>query len=167
MTSALVEPLPRTGSPSLTADPLRYSLHVSKDDRAGAQEFNSFAEALTWAVDTYYDGIDKAFADAAGISSSAVSRYKAVEIQQVPRPATINKMAPYMHMAVPKLMSLAYPDSVTEGTDMTAVHPMVMTLHQLIGPESRMPADERAALEQVIGTVLAPYKKYLRIRKAG
>ncbi|WP_166379946.1 helix-turn-helix domain-containing protein [Catellatospora methionotrophica] len=163
MNALLTDAVPRTGSPSRSGDLLRYSFHVSKDDRAVAQEFTTFAEALTYAVATYYDGVDKAFADAAGISSSAVSRYKT---GQTPRPETIEKMAPYMHMSVPRLMSLAYPRSVESGTNLdTVAHPLVVTLNQLIGPDSRMPADEKAALEAVITTVLAPYKRHLRTRK--
>lgn len=165
MTAATAE-LPRTGSPSRTDEPLSYSLLVSKDDRASAQEFATFAEALTYVVATYYDGVDKAFADAAGISSSAVSRYKNIENPQVPRPETIKKMAPFMHMSEPRLMSLAYPGSVASGTDLTTMHPLVAMLHQLIGPDSRMPTAERTALEAVITTILAPYKRYLRMRKA-
>lgn len=162
MTAATVE-LPRTGSPSRADDLLRYSLHVSKDDRAVAQETTPFAQLLTQVINEHYDGVDKAFADAAGLSSSAISRYKT---GQVPRVDTIEKMAPFMHVSVPRLMSLAYPRSVESGSDLeTTADPLVMTLLQLIGPDSRMPAAEREALRAVIATVITPYKKYLRTRK--
>lgn len=167
MSSATTSDLPRTGSPSRYGDLLGYSLHVSKDDRAAAQELNPFAQLLAQVIDQYYDGVDKALADAAGLSSSSISRYKT---GQVPRPETIEKMAPFMHASLPKLMSLAYPRSVETGSDLgTTVHPLVMTLNQLIGEGTRMPAAERDALEAVVSTVLAPYRKYLRGpgRKAG
>jgi transcriptional regulator with XRE-family HTH domain len=165
MSSATTSELPRTGSPSRYGDLLSYSLHVSKDDRAVAQELTPFAKLLTQVINEHYDGVDKAFADAAGLSSSAISRYKT---GQVPRVETIEKMAPFMHVSVPRLMSLAYPRSVDSGAELeTAAHPLVMTLNQLIGEGSRMPAAERDALEAVVSTVLAPYKKYLRTRKAG
>lgn len=164
MNALLAHAVPRTGSPSRADDLLRYSFHVSKDDRAVAQGTPTFADVLASAIAEHFDGVDKAFADAVGISSSAVSRYKT---GQVPRPDTIEKMAPYMHMSVPRLMSLAYPRSVDAGTDLeVTAHPLVVTLNQLIGPGSRMPAAEREALEAVVTTILTPYRPYLRKRKS-
>ena len=164
MNALIKDVVSRTGSPSRVADQLRYAFHVSKDDVAAAQ-VGPFAQALTKVIAEHYDGVDKAFADAAGISSSAVSRYKT---GQIPQPETIEKMAPHMHMSVPRLMSLAYPRSVDSDADMiSGVHPLVMTLQQLIGPDSRLSAEERSGLEAVITTILAPYKRRPRTRKTG
>jgi transcriptional regulator with XRE-family HTH domain len=157
MNALLAHAVSRTGSPSRADDLLRYSFHVSKDDR-------SFAQVLADVIAKNY-GSDSDFATAAGISNSAVSRYKTGV--QVPRPETIDKMAPAMRMSVPRLMAIAYPKTVNPDAvlDGATIHPLVLQLNALL-TDGVMPDDDRRNLEQVVGSVLAQYKKHLRGRKA-
>lgn len=138
---------------------LRYRLHVSNQGK-------TFAEVLREVLDRDFGGSNADFARAASIPISAVGRYLR---EQVPRPETIKKMAPHMGTTVQRLMAIAYPHQSESETDLggPALHPLAVQLNLLLSEGSSMSTAERSNLEQVVGSVLAPYRKHLQRRKAG
>lgn len=145
-----------SSGPSTLPRPLRYRLHVSNEVR-------TFAQVLREVLNRDFGGSNADLARAAGINIGQVGRYLA---GQTPRPETIKKMSPHMGVSYHRLMDIAYPKQGAGDTDSGhSLHPLAVQADLLLGEGSAMPADERASLEQVINTVLAPYRKYLRERK--
>lgn len=146
---------------SLARPSVRYGWHVSNE--------RTFVDLLQEVLDRDFNGSKADFARAAGINVGQVQRYLGFpdRAPQIPRPGTLKKMSPLLGMSHHKLMDLVdAQESDTESALGDGAHPYAIQVDLLLGEGSTMPADERKSLEQVINTVLTPYRKYLGARKA-
>lgn len=147
----------RQGSRSLGPRVVRYRLRVSKDER-------SFADVLKDVIERWYES-DSDFAASAGVSNSAVSRWASGK--QVPTPAKIEQIAPFMRMPAARLLGIAYPGTGTPDARLGPdVHPLVLDLARMLGPNSPLPDDKRDTLMTLIDALVAPYRRFLRVRKS-
>ncbi len=145
---------------------IRYRLRVSKDEV-------TFGQVLSHSIERWYES-DSHFARMAGVSSSAVSRWCAGS--QVPKPETIEKMAPHIKddrgrpYTAASLLALAYPGLGRPNVGLpaapTPVRPLVRDIERMLAEDSPVPQDKRATLETLLETIVAPYRVYLRKRKA-
>lgn len=141
---------------------LRYCLRVSK-----GRPLPSFPEFLSAAIDAGYDS-DSAFARAAGVSPSAVSRWIKGELR--PTPPMLERIAKALSVNVNTLSAIAYPEL---GGDENAPayqapapqHPLVRELTRLLAEDSPMSTEERDTLERVVDSILQPYRRHLKSRR--
>jgi transcriptional regulator with XRE-family HTH domain len=150
---------------------VRYRFPVRKEDP-------TFGQVLAESIELWYES-DSDFARKANVSSSAVSRW--VAGAQVPRPETIEKMAPWVKdssgRAYPaaRLLAIAYPGFAAAASGRTAattqaplpVHPLARDVVRMLAPDSPLPAAKREALESLLDALVAPYRTYLGKRKSG
>lgn len=136
---------------------ISYRLRVSNEGR-------TFAQVLREVLDRDFGGSNADFARAAGINVGQVGRYLN---GQKPRPETLVKMAPLMGMSRHRLQDLVDAQPGDPDAAPRDIHPYATQLNQLLTPGLSDISDaNRANLEQVINTVLTPYRKDLRGRKA-
>ncbi|NUT52369.1 MAG: helix-turn-helix transcriptional regulator [Saccharothrix sp.] len=135
---------------------------MSKDTR-------DFAEVLQAAIDKWYESAED-FARKSGgvVSNSSVSRWLARK--SVPSARKIEQIAPLMHITPERLMAICYP-SMAGGRTVTVmpdkpIHPLARELDRMIGDGSPLAEDTRDVIERLVDSVLAPYRKLLRSRKA-
>lgn len=141
---------------------VRYPLRMSKDQR-------DFADVLQAAIDKWYESAED-FARKSGgvVSNSSVSRWLARK--SLPSAKKIQELAPLMHMTPQRLMAICYPGTAG-GKTVTVVperpiHPLARELDRIVGVDSPLAEDTRELVEKLVDTVLAPYRRYLRSRKA-
>lgn len=144
---------------------IRYRLRVSK-------EALTFGQVLESTIQRWYES-DSDFARHAKVSSSAVSRW--VAGIQVPRPDTIEKMAPWIKddrgrpIPAASLLAVAYPalaKPATAPAAATPMHRLARDVDRLLAEDSPLPADKRANLESLMEMLIDPYRPYLRRRRA-
>jgi transcriptional regulator with XRE-family HTH domain len=140
---------------------VRYCLRVSKD-----RPLPTFPEFLAQAIDARFDS-DSAFARAAGVSPSAVSRWVKGELR--PTPPMLERISRALGINVNTLSAIAYPE-LAAAPEMTyeppaAQHPLVRELERLLAEDSPVPAGDRDTLHRVIDSVLQPYRRYLKGRR--
>lgn len=141
--------------------------------RAQADQGPDFADVLGASIDRHY-GSRGAFARAAGVAEASVSRW--VNRQSLPDRTRIQQIAPFVLDAkgrpypAAKLLSLAHPDLEAGGNpavQLRRLHRLAVEIDDLLGEGSIMPAEMREDLESVADSLLSPYRRYLRRRKAG
>ena len=146
----------------LNVNLVRYRLQVGKD-----QKLPSFPEWLSGAIAARYDS-DSAFARAAGVSPSVVSRWTKGDL--TPTPRFLEKIAPALGVSKTTLTAIAYPGLSGEQVEPIAerpIHALAREIDRLIGEESPVPEAERATLAGLLDAVVSPYRRYLRKRRAG
>jgi transcriptional regulator with XRE-family HTH domain len=141
---------------------IRYRLLVSKD-----REVPTFPEWLAAAIETRYDS-DSAFARAAGVSPSVVSRW--VKGELTPTPKALQKIAPALGVNATTLSAIAYPELGGELPESSyqqprPVHPLARDVDRLLGEDSPVPDAERETLASLVEAVVSPYRRYLRKRR--
>lgn len=140
---------------------VRYRLHVSKD-----QEVPSFPEWLAEVIAARYDS-DSAFARAAGVSPSVVSRWTKGDL--TPTPRFLEKIAPALGVSKTTLTAIAYPGLASEPVvaprEERPIHALARDVDRLLGEESPVPEAERATLAGLLEAVVSPYRRYLRKRR--
>jgi transcriptional regulator with XRE-family HTH domain len=145
----------------LNVNLVRYRLQVGKD-----QELPSFPEWLASAIAARYDS-DSAFARAAGVSPSVVSRWTRGDL--TPTPRFLEKIAPALGVSATTLSAIAYPGLTDQPTpaaqEQRPLHPLARDVDRLIGDESPVPEAERATLAGLLEAVVSPYRRHLRKRR--
>jgi transcriptional regulator with XRE-family HTH domain len=141
---------------------VRYRLLMGKD-----HERPTFPEWLAAAIEARYDS-DSAFARAAGVSPSVVSRW--VKGELTPTPRALQKIAPALGVNATTLSAIAYPELGGELPESSyqqprPVHPIARDIDRLLGDESPVPEAERATLAGLLEAVVSPYRRYLRKRR--
>ncbi len=130
-------------------------------------ELPSFPVFLANAIEELYPN-PSAFARAAGVSPSAVSRWLSGELR--PTPKTLERIAGALKVP-PKILSvIAYPELATADAAANyvapaRVHPLVKNLAQLLAEDSPVPEVERDTLERVVESVIQPYLRHLKGRR--
>jgi transcriptional regulator with XRE-family HTH domain len=107
------------------------------------------------------------FARAAGVHPSIVSRW--LSGQAVPTVRTLEKIAPHLRVNKNTLIAIAYPDASVEFDavpERPAPHPLALDVERMLADDSPVPDDERATLATLIEHMVAPYRRYLRKRRA-
>jgi transcriptional regulator with XRE-family HTH domain len=145
---------------------IRYRSPVSKDEL-------TFGQVLARSIDLWFES-DSDFARQAGVSSSAVSRWRTGD--QIPRPDTIERMAPHVYderrkpITATRLLVLAYPalagTATVKPVEAAMVHPIARDVMWMLADDSPVPQDKREALANLLETVVAPYRTYRRKRKS-
>lgn len=148
----------------LSVNVIRYRLRVSK-----GSDLPAFPEWLTAAIEARYE-TDSAFARAAGVSPSAVSRWTKGELR--PTPKILERIAPALGVSAQTLSAIAYPELGSDIPEASyqppkLAHPLALDVERLLAEESPVPSDERATLANLIEHVVKPYRRYLRKRRAG
>lgn len=97
---------------STDRDQSGYCLRVSKQGAEGAERFGRYLSEFLARSSRFANA--SAFADAAGISRSAVSRW--VNGKERPAAGALPKIAPLMGVTADQLFAIAYPELANEGT---------------------------------------------------
>jgi transcriptional regulator with XRE-family HTH domain len=106
------------------------------------------------------------FARVVGVSQSTVSRW--IYSPSKPEPEKLGKIADALKVSKDELLYRAGHATTPTASHTRptasepAPHPLAVDVRLLLAQSSPVPADERAALEAVLGGVLMPYRKYLR-----
>lgn len=150
------------GRRSLGRKVLRYPLRVSK-----GEQLPSFPVFLAERIEALYPN-PSAFARAAGVSPSAVSRWLSGELR--PTPKTLERLAAPLKTRTAILTAIAYPelavsDSAPDYAAPAPVHPAVRNLARLLAEDSPVPPEERDTLERVVESVIQPYLRHLKARR--
>lgn len=140
---------------------VRYPLRMSKDQR-------DFADVLRAAIDKWYESPED-FARKSGgvVSNSSVSRWLARK--SLPSARKVEALAPLMHMTPQRLMAICYPSMA--GTKTVSVvperpmHPLARELDRMIGVDSPLAEDTLELLVKLVDSVMAPYRRFMRVRK--
>lgn len=130
-------------------------------------ELPSFPVFLASAIEALYPN-PSAFARAAGVSASAVSRWLSGELR--PTPKTLERIAGALKVPTATLSAIAYPELATGDAVPTyvapaRVHPLVRNLEALLDPASTLSPMERDTLERLVGAVVQPYLRHLKGRR--
>ncbi|GID93450.1 multiprotein-bridging factor 1 family protein [Amorphoplanes digitatis] len=105
------------------------------------------------------------FARAVGTDPSVVLRWLSEE--QRPTIRSIERIAPVLGRTIPEIVMAAYPDRLGGPPPAApAAHPLVRELGRILGEDSPIPAEDRAALETVLDRLFEPYRKVLRRRRS-
>lgn len=152
------------GRSRLHATPVRYRLRVGKDPVVPP----TFAEFLATIIEADYAN-DSAFAQAAGVSPSAVSRWLAGAA--TPTVRTLEKLARVLDVSAPDLVALAHPELraghvVKVPAPAARSHPLARELDRMLADDSPVPAPERENLSTVVDSVMDRYRRYLRKKRA-
>lgn len=138
-----------------------------------------FADVLGASIDQHY-GTAEAFAAAcraggATVVGSTVSRW--LRRVGLPSARKIDELSPWILDArgkpIPasKLIALAYPN-LAPDRDVRVIHidrpmhPLARELNDLLSDDSSMPSTARGTLASLADALMAPYRRYLRRRKA-
>lgn len=153
----------RQGHRSRGPRTFRYSLQMSKETR-------SFGQVLQAAIDKWYESAEDFARKSEGrVSNSSLSRWLAGK--SLPSARMIEVLAPMMHISPQRLTAICYPNLAGGRTSATSaaekpIHPLARELDRLIGGESPLSEDVRELIVRLVDSVLAPYRKFLRSRKA-
>lgn len=118
----------------------------------------AFPEYLRQAIPRMGYETPTAFARAAGISSSVVSRW----LNGLVRPDVplLERIAPHLGAKLSTLVRIAYPE-IDEGLPTEAastLHPLAAELQRRLGPQSTLPEDQQEVLTRIVDSILAPYR---------
>ena len=127
----------------------------------------SFPEFLAEMIAALFPN-PSAFAKAAGVSPSAVSRWLSGELR--PTPKTLERLAGPLQTPIATLTAIAYPElAIQNGAPRPVapvpVHPLVRDLARLLAEDSPVPSTERDTLERVVESVIQPYLRHLKARR--
>jgi transcriptional regulator with XRE-family HTH domain len=118
----------------------------------------AFPEYLRQAIPQMGYETPTAFARAAGISSSVVSRWLNGQVR--PDVPLLERVAPYLGAKLSTLVRIAYPE-IDEGIpieEAVPLHPLAAELQRRLGPQSTLPDAEQEILARIVDSVLAPYR---------
>lgn len=136
---------------------------MSKDAR-------DFADVLQAAIDKWYESAEDFARKSDGrVSNSSISRWLARK--SLPSAKMIEVLAPMMRMTPQRLTAVCYPSLAggkTVGTTAAdkPIHPLARELDRMIGADSPLADDVRELVVKLVDSVLAPYRKLMRSRKA-
>lgn len=145
------------GRDAIKVQLVRYRLRMSE------QELPTFAEFLAAAIPRAHYATPTDFARTAGVHPSIVSRWLKGDR---PTLRLLERIAPYLRVSVRQLVAVAYPGEDEYQPDAPAPHPLALDIERLLADDSPVPDAERATLATLIEHVVAPYRRYLRKRRA-
>lgn len=99
-----------------------------------------------------------------GISPSLIGRWTRDEA--LPGMANLRRLAPALGVSVEVAAAKAGHLDGEEPADVD-VSPVIGELSRLLDPNGPVPVDERQTLATLIDSVISPYRRYLRKRRAG
>lgn len=104
---------------------------------------------------------------ATGVDASLIGRW--LRGESLPGATNLRRLAPALDVPEIELFALAgHLEGAATAAAPARERPAVIgELERLLGPDSPLPAEERAGLESLAAALVAPYRSYKRSRRAG
>jgi hypothetical protein len=104
------------------------------------------------------------FARDADLDPSVVLRW--LGGSQRPTVRSLEKVAPLLGRSTAEMVRAAYPDRLGHAGGAARLHDLALLVDQLLAEDSPLSAEDRTSLENVLRTLLTPYRSQLRARRA-